>query len=452
MFAERGTTRMKKILPYALTLSLVGQSYAFASGLEKSVLWSGRNAGVAGAVTSSVGGPEALYFNPAGLGGTTGLAASINFSPTFSKFQAPIAALGQTLPTTSSNTNFSPPAAALVSYGLTPQLGIGVGYYAAGGSKVVFDGIALAPVLPSAQLKSDIGLTEFSVGGGYEVLDGLRIGLAWRALFVKADLAFQGSPVGAATATAYSTFTGASATRYNGFRVGLQYAPRDSRWGIGANWRSAIDFVANNVNATAQLLTLPTSPPTTSATALAPYNGSTTTAAIGATLPQQLSIGGYFDIFEKTWRVLAQYDFTEYHRLNQLFVSGSLTLPTPVGVTPLSSVTLNWKNQSNIRLGTEYKLLENVVLRGGYVFTSQVTANDIPLSTFAAPGPAHSVFLGAGSTIIPNLSIDGALELTWISATVASTDAPAGGSVAAGNYKDMAYAAHVGVTYAFGTF
>jgi hypothetical protein len=61
-----------------LAVLTISGNPALAAGFEKSVLWSGKWTALGGAAASSVSGPDALYFNPAGLGGSTGLQINLN--------------------------------------------------------------------------------------------------------------------------------------------------------------------------------------------------------------------------------------------------------------------------------------------------------------------------------------------------------------------------------------
>src|ERR1700734_4021960 len=113
-----------RIVCVASVLTTFLSSQSFAAGFEKSVFWSGHYAAIAGAAQSSVTGPEALYWNPAGLAGSEGLQVSGDFSPTWAMYSGPMA-LSTTTGTVgtaqNSNTTFSPVGAGFISYGITPQ-------------------------------------------------------------------------------------------------------------------------------------------------------------------------------------------------------------------------------------------------------------------------------------------------------------------------------------------
>ena len=82
-------------------------------------------------------GPQALLWNPAALAGPVGLQINGNFSPTWAMFSGPMVLNSNTVQT--SNTRFLPVGGAFASYGITPQWGIGVGYYVVAGNSADYD-------------------------------------------------------------------------------------------------------------------------------------------------------------------------------------------------------------------------------------------------------------------------------------------------------------------------
>jgi hypothetical protein len=235
-------SRNLKISASALAVAgLAMQSNAaVAAGFEKSLFWSASSASQGGAVVGSVKGADALFFNPAGLAasGATSTEVSINFSPTFSKFHGtnPLHGAGSI----DGKSGFSPVGAALVSHKLTDKAGLGFGYYVSGGSKAKYEGLdysstdpaALAPLFAAGNIsptvETNLAVTEFSLGGAYEVAPGLRIGAAWRPTMVAADFSTVSAganpaPLPAGQYVANVHIRDISKTRWNGYRVGVQY-------------------------------------------------------------------------------------------------------------------------------------------------------------------------------------------------------------------------------------
>jgi long-subunit fatty acid transport protein len=412
--------------------SVLFSSSAFSAGLEKSIMSSGHYAGIAGAASSSVAGPEALYFNPAGLAKSQTIHVTGNFSPTISQFTAPIGSNASV----DSNSSFSPIGSAFASYAVTPKLGVGIGYYVSGGTKAVFENANFGSAFPSLTptLKSDITITELSAGAGYELIEDLYIGAAYRIVFAKANLGaaavgqFAAPPLGALT-TGLLAFNliDMSATNYNGFRLGVQYTPKQARWGVGAQFRSNIDFTANG---------------TTNGSLAYAGTGVTNSLAGGAattnvSFPWQLSIAGHYELEPNKWRLFLGYDFTHYNTDQSIVTAGTLT-----GTTNVPSITLNWNNMSNARIATEYMMMPKLALRAGYVFTSQVVPNSNAAPTFSSPGVGHTLVLGSGYRFIDNLSGDITLDYSTASGTVTAGQGPT-----VGDYSSKGYTAHLGLSY-----
>jgi len=287
----------KSLLVISLSTLLAGS--AFGAGFEKGFMWSGKYAGQAGAAASSVSGAESLYFNPAGLSETKGTELSANFSPTFDVFKGPF--IFSTGTQVSSGTKFAPVFGVVGSHALTDKWGVGLGVYVAGGTRAIFDnldysslGIPTASLAPSA--KSDLSITEIGLGTGYEVIPGLRVGVGLRTLLVRAALSSPTYIPPGATIPGLGTFTNGgliatdvtdiTATRYNGFKAGIQWGEAGSRFGIGAAWRSTVDFIGKG-----SLAQKVYNVQTSTLTPLPSANTDVTNS-----FPQQLNVGAHFDI------------------------------------------------------------------------------------------------------------------------------------------------------------
>ena len=396
-------------------LALIGfAGRADAAGFEKSMLWSGKAVGQGGAVVGSVSGAESLYFNPAGLAKGNGPNGdvSINFSPTISKFSGPAPYRAGSL---DSKSGFSPVAGGMASYQLSPQLGFGIGYYVSGGTKSEYDDIDYSSLnaqfnSTKATVKTDLAITEAALGVGYEVMPGLRIGAAWRPTFVAADFSTMAYIQNAAIANI--SVNDLKKTRWNGYKLGLQYAPVDSPWGLGLGYRSSVSFIAEGKSSG-------TIENATAAGNSTPMTGGT--ATIANTFPEQATAGMFYKISD-TFRLALEYSFTHYSRDNRLNLTGSVTAPAgTLGATsttiPLRNITEDWKNMHVGRIGGQYALSEATVARLGYAWTSQVTADQFARNTFSSPGTGNAITIGAGHACTPSIDLDGAFEYSWASGT-----------------------------------
>ncbi len=417
----------------------MGTSNAWAAGFEKAVLWSAKWSALGGAAASSVSGPEALFFNPAGLAETRGLMVSVNGSPTWDQFKTPIVPTSSPI---SSDTRFLVPYALFASYSVAPKWGIGAGIYVGGGAQVEYkeiDWSGLNSNLSSLKTtnKADLRLTEISVGTGYEVFEGLKIGAAYRILMASLDLQYSGARRVAPGqfALAQYNLTGMSGTRYNGFRAGIQYTPKDQPFGIGLEWRSKVSFNLSNDSVSSTIL-VPAAGVTT------PTTVTGTGGNLSNTAPQNISLGGYYDVIPNGWRLLAEYTFTQYHDNQSLGIQAGTTRGA------FDDIYQGWNNMNNLRFGTEYKGIGDWILRGGYVWTSQIVPNSFATSLFSTPGLGNTVVIGAGKPIYAGLIVDAALEYSWASGSVAAADNPII-TTQTGDYNSKAYAAHLSASYEF---
>ena len=418
---------MKKQILLLPALAVVLMTNAWGAGFEKVVNWSGKHAGTAGAAVSNVMGAESLYFNPAGLAAGKGSDASFNFSPTFAQYSGPFAQANslttQSVTTLDSARKFSPVFGVVADYKAMPNLGIGIGAFVSGGTKAIFESVPLGTLVPglSPEIKSDLAITEFSAGAGYELIPGLRLGVAWRAILVRASLASAAPATVPAPGVATVAIDDLSANRYNGFRVGAQYTGADDRWGLGANWRTEVQFTAKGTSSgkfeaygSPNVVTLP--------------GGD---VYVTNTFPTQITLGGFYDVSPKTLRLIAEYAWTRYSVDQSLQITGPLA----------KDIAQNWQNMTNVRVGVECVAVENYTLRAGYAYTSEVTPKSSARPTFSSPGIGTTVTLGAGTAFGAEKSVEAnlALEYSTASGTVVAEGATPG------DYKTTAYDVHTGV-------
>ena len=427
---------MRKITSGLTTSSLLfflSASFVQAAGLEKSTSWSGRYAGIGGAAVSSVEGSESLYFNPANLATTQGIEVSGNFSGIFPQFSAPFTSSTSI----TGERGFKPSFGAFASYALTDKLVVGIGSYAAGGAKSKYSNLDLTGAgLPSSfspVIQANLSLIEYSVGVGYKILDDLRIGIAWRILNAHATI---GTLQAVATAgapgysVAGSTYDQLGATRFNGFRIGASYAPRNGRYGMGATWRSAVGVSTQGTSSG------------TIAGVTQPYTGSYT--SVSNSLPYQITLGAHYEVIPAEWKAYLQYDFTNYMANREFGVQGTMRSPALLGgQQAFVSIPQFWNNLSVLRVGTEYLAMKELAVRLAYVFTSQTTPKEYPNPNYYAPGAGHTIIVGAGNrTWVRNMMLNAAIEYSFNQGEGRSSL-----SSATGTYKENDFAFHLGATY-----
>lgn len=431
------------IWPMAAFCAAGTGSDAFAAGFEKVATWSGRYAGLGGAGVSAVTGSESLFFNPAGLAAGQGtMDMSANLSSTFAQFNGPIYASGQSF---ESARKFSPVFGVVFRRNLGEGFGIGAGIYASGGSKAVFEGVDFSSASPhldtlKPNIKSDLSLVEAALGAGYEFMPGLRLGLAWRLMMVRASLGTAGLVGSGATSSLLAVESDdLTATRFNGFKAGLQYAPQDSGWGLGASVRTEVGFTAKGTSS-GKIESA------ASAGNAADVTGGEMTAS--AVFPLQVTLGGFYEPM-KDLRILGEYAWTQYSKNQSLTLGGNVTIPG-LGTSPLSSIQMNWQNQTNLRIGAEWMAFEDWAVRAAYAYTSQVVPQGSARATFSSPGAGNTFTLGTGTWLADRtVDLNLAFEFSQASGNVESAITGGGGTIYAGDYKSDVFVAHAGIGYYF---
>ncbi len=409
-----------------------------ATGYEKVVLWSGKYSALGGAAASSVQGPQALYFNPAGLGGIESPEVSLQVSPTWVQFKGP--ALQANIQDKGKNIVF-PLGGAFVSYPLNERLGLGLGFYVAGGSASKYTG--LDPTKLNAgfdnigKLENSVKLeiTEASLGVGYKLNKNLKVGMAWRSLFVRA--AFKSVEATNLVITNLD-LSGLKQNKYNGFRFGTQFRPDSGNWGLGLSLRSAVTFNVKG-NSSGRYEYTSAVAAATGVSSAGDITGGK--VAVKNTFPLQASIGGDFK-FTDNWTFFPEYTFSQYSVDDHLEIDGRITVGSTVSEIP--SIDQKWQDSHGFRLGNEYQLSENLVLRGAYALTTNATRKTTALAVLATPGIGHTFAVGAGlPQLSENLSLDTAIEYSIAKATIGP------GGARQGKYQSRAYAVHLGADYRF---
>ena len=159
-------------------MGLIMAQMGLGAGYERSVLWSGKHAGVAGSGAATSRDSESLYFNPAGLADVKKLEVSGNFSPTWIQSKAPVTANNVQM---TGDSLFVPAVGFTSAYKLSDSFGIGAGAFVTGGSRAKYSNVNIGLAFNPDYL-SEVTLMEYSLGVAYKVLPGFKVGAAWRIL------------------------------------------------------------------------------------------------------------------------------------------------------------------------------------------------------------------------------------------------------------------------------
>lgn len=435
----------KAIFLYCMAM-VVTSKPVHAAGFDKPNLVSGKHTGISGASTSSVEGPESVFFNPAGLAHTqhtqwsTNLALGLPFASAPLVPIAPGSADGRD-PISSKFTTV-PVLGLFGAYAIRNNLGFGLGLFASGGAGGDFGNVDFGPDFPSLkpEFNSKVGLIEASPGIGYEPINGLLIGAAWRIMVVRLQsrtgLILPPGSFGAPN-SAFSLlsiqFNDATGTEFNGFRFGVQYSSPSRHWGLGASVRTTVDFSAHGTSSGAI--------ENSGATAVGQLTGGGE-ATLSSTFPLQAAFGVHGDI-SSTARLHGEYSYTRNTAIAGLQAGGApLVLPDGTQV-PISafSTAFHWKNQQQLRVGAQWRANEKWVLRGGYSHCSQVVPNEYPSPFINPPSPEQVFTLGAGTRVFhDSTQMDVAFEIDSFSGKGQDALSP----LLNGDYKFTSFGIFVG--------
>jgi long-subunit fatty acid transport protein len=397
---------------------------AYSAGLEKNVNWSGKYNGVAGAATSSVSDSEGLFFNPAGLAGVEGKGdIHVNFSPTLSQFKGPVSSTQ----VANSKTGFSPLGGLTSAYRLDDSTVLGAGVFVSGGTQARFTDISS---LGNGTNESSLKLIEGTIGAARKINDKISVGASWRIAYGQADLASVAAVAGSSVQLEFKDLSG---WNFSSFRLGAQY--RDEDLGIGINIRTPVNMSMKGETGYAAL-PLP----------VTVVDSNTTVKAV---FPLAISLGSDYKVNSRL-KLLGDFSYTNYSANKTLKIDTNPASAGPVqngvfaALKAAGGIPLNWHDLYIGRLGAEYKLQDNLVLRGGYALISAVTNKDFAKATFSSPGLGHSLTLGAGSKF-GNLEANAAFDYSFASGHSDGN----GTNALAGDYKSQSYTAHLGVAYSY---
>ncbi len=405
-----------KLVTLSIFVSLqILSSNARAQGFEKPILWSGRYAGIANAVSSVVRSPEALILNPAGLAETKS-AAVFDLSPVYVVSHAPIV---QDNVTVDATPRLVPVGAGFAAHQMSDRMGIGLGASGIGGAGGSYGNISFSPSA-APLIRTILTLIELSLGVGYRVTDELNIGAAYRVTVYSAEASNAGGGVS-------SVITGLTGTNYGGYRLGVQYQPKSKTWGLGAVYRSriALDFTGGT-QIISNIATNPTS-----------GLGTSNDASLTTSSPYAIFLGGYYRLPSLLFAL--QYEYYNYsENQTQTLHSTALTQAGTPGGTQI--IQLGWKNLQFVRAGLQYDWIEEHPIRIGYIYGTQVTPNDRATYAYTSPGPTNTITLGTGGKLSENWTWDSALDYSFIAGDGTSNPPNLAGSYA---FKD--YTFHLGL-------
>ncbi len=440
----------------ALVLFFVS-AVAFGSGYEKSVLWGGKYSGVAGSAAAGVTGSDSIFYNPAGLVNSPELGdITLNLSNTSAQFKGPIVPKANVVspgPTvaqfTNANKQESSKTSSTVIPGVTYSMKLndawsyGLGYYAVGGTRAVYEDVDFAPRSYKAKVGSEITISEFSAGVGYKVSDAMRLGLGLRytmtdAAFSSVGYVSSGSNVVGITNVDIKDIKSAN---LDSIRLGMQYDMNENtKIGLVIRTESKVSKTAK-ASGTANVCGGGATCP-----AIANLTIAEADVKVDTVLPMAINLGVEHKLAD-TWTLFGELVHTQYSQIEKVDLDGSITVGTTS--SPLPDIDQKWKDQLNVKLAAQYSGMAWPV-RFGYIHTSDVSNKQYARASFTPPGAAATYTLGTGQEFKvgdSTLDFNIAFDLTTVKGDGDDSVQPLYSP--AGSYEANSTGIHTGFAYKF---
>lgn len=224
-----------------------------------------------------------------------------------------------------------------------------------------------------------------------------------------------------------------------GYNIGILYQFDDATR-IGIDYRSRI---RHNITGE-QKITVPAIFSLLSPETAALLNAANSAATTSITLPDDLDIGLYHQITQR-WAVMGSIEWTDWSLFNALNV-------TPTNGATGTTIEEHWRNTWYAGIGTNYQLLDNLMLQTGFAYDeSPVTDSN---RTSRLPDANHyDLGFGAQYQILPSTSLQLAYLHVFspggsINNTASNSPLTPSGTII-GNYDDADNSVTAGLTVKF---
>lgn len=410
----------------ALTLSIITWTAesARAAGFENPILWSGKFSGMGGASAAQVSGAQALFFNPAGIvKNKPGQDASFNLTSSNSSTQAPISTSNETV---SSNPTMTSPLGLLYSASPSEDYGYALGAYTAASLNTDFENIDYPDFPGGPDLKTSLQISEIAAGVAYQLNPKLKFGSAIRLVSFKARFKTLKNESSLLLNPDFKKLAGSDII---GFKFGLQYK-LNKQVQFGLAYRSQVDLQGRGWISGDTIDSIGDLPITTE------------TVSVKMIFPQQVNMGVLYR-WDNKWTSAAEVSWTNYSKMSSIEIAGTINSSHTTAQT--SNLKLDWADLWVLRLGGEFNGFK-LPIRAGYIYSSQVTNSKWAQATFSPPGASHTLTMGTGLPLAPDLQFEGGAEYTMNNGHVGQ-----GGSadVRPGDYSMSTAALHMGFEYNF---
>lgn len=366
------TVQRTKLALAALCLTVGAASPALAGGYDTPILYSARHIGMGGTAIGHVDDPSAVFHNPAGLANMPKRFSILgDFSLLLGNISAPVAENNISHESDTTVGTFF-----LVGAGMkvTDWFSFGVAFYpvASAGATYEYSNSTSTTVLHDFTRLVFLEVAP-SIAFEYRVGDvGIRLGGAWRITL--AELQREKGPLSNPTQVFDMDLAG---TNLAGFKLGLQIDLFDTV-DIGFVYRHE---VVTELSAD-------------TATVLVPLQNVKTEF----TLPSKIGMGirvrpnwrfsGAFDV---------EYGFNSQNSRSSIAGSFNGTAAPPV------NQFFEWDDAITIRTGLEYKPIQMLALRAGYLYDAKTSNKKWPTAFGTPPGPTQSITAGVGFSFLDDM-------------------------------------------------
>jgi long-chain fatty acid transport protein len=225
-----------------------------------------------------------------------------------------------------------------------------------------------------------------------------------------------------------------------GYNIGALYQ-FDSDTRIGLDYRSRIRHDVTGK----QKVTVPSIYATYSPAIASSLNAQNSAATTSVTLPDSLNIGVYHQITPR-WAVMGNVEWTEWSLFNALSIT-----PTTPGVAG-TVIEENWRNTWFAAIGTNYMVLDNVMLQTGFGF-DQSPVTDANRTTRVPDGNHYDLGFGVQWQVLPSTNVQLAYLHVFVPNGSINSTASTGGLTPSGtiigSYADSDNSVTMGVVMKF---
>ncbi len=224
-----------------------------------------------------------------------------------------------------------------------------------------------------------------------------------------------------------------------GYNIGFLYKFDDATR-VGVDYRSRIRHDISGK----QKITVPSIYASYSPAAVGLLNAANSNATTSVTLPDSLNASIYHQ-FTPRWAMMGSVEWTEWSLFNNLTIN-----PTNGGTSTITNE--DWHNTWFVGIGTNYQLLDNLMLQSGFSF-DQSPVTDSNRTTRVPDANHYNIGFGAQYQILPSTSLQLAyLHVFTPGGNIESTASTSGltpSGTIIGSYADSDNSVTMGVVMKF---